>query len=144
VQGGGERDAEPEESRRLLAHHAAKWVCSTPSGSKSSSALSGEYATSIESNIAIVVRQPDAHAWLRGYGKLLYPVRFASDVERIVKQNEGSLWLAGRVRHRRVCGHALTRGDVTRRGVTRNSAFARPLGQRGLCRLAAGVYARDP
>jgi len=80
----------PEESRRLLSHNSALWSLIYSEWVQKQLGLSGEYATSIDYNIALAISQPSAHVWFQEYGKLLYPDRFVSDVERILRQADRS------------------------------------------------------
>jgi len=72
----------PEEAQRLLFHNAVTWGLLYSEWIQGQLGLSGEYATSNENNIAIVLRQPWAIEWFREYGHLLYPDSFVSEVER--------------------------------------------------------------
>lgn len=72
-----------EEDWRLQFQNAATWGLLYAEWVQAQLGLSGEYATSIEANIALVLRVPQAREWLEEYGRRLYPRRFIADVERV-------------------------------------------------------------
>jgi len=78
----------PEEDRRLLYHNAANWGLLYSEWVQERLGLSGEYATSVQANIAFVLTQPGALDWFQQYGIRLYPDRFGSDVDRVRQQLE--------------------------------------------------------
>jgi len=80
---------DPEEAYRLVAHNAALWGLLYSEWVQNQLGLSGEYATSVESNISIAAAQPGAEAWFERFGRRLYPARFATEVERLLAARPG-------------------------------------------------------
>lgn len=75
-----------EEERRVLYHNAATWGLLYSEWVQVELGLSGEYATSVQGNIALVLAQSSAADWFEEYGARLYPDRFNADVERVRRE----------------------------------------------------------
>ncbi len=76
----------PEEEQRLLFHNSAAWSLLYSEWIQTQLHLPGVFATSIQYNVAYILRQPRAAQWFRDFGSRLYPSGLVNYVARVQEE----------------------------------------------------------